>query len=56
SLLTEDNNPELIRKMLASFLELPAAVEERPASIEPVKEQVVAKSASARNLADSLPD
>ncbi|MCM4881266.1 plasmid partitioning/stability family protein [Escherichia coli] len=54
SLLTEDNNPELIRKMLASFLELP--VEERPASIEPVKEQVVAKSASARNLADSLPD
>ncbi|EMW9188860.1 plasmid stabilization protein [Escherichia coli] len=56
SLLTEDNNPELIRKMLASFLELPAAVEERPASIEPVKERVVAKSASARNLADSLPD
>lgn len=56
SLLTEDNNPELIRKMLSSFLELPSVVEERPAAVESMKEQVVVKSASARNLADSLPD
>ena len=56
SLLTKESNPELIRGMLASSLEVPAATEERPASAAPGKEQVVVESVSARNLANSLPD
>nr|WP_225312308.1 hypothetical protein [Salmonella sp.] len=48
----KDNN-QADRKMLAPSTELPAAVE-RPASDEPVKGKLFAKSASARNLADSL--
>ncbi|MGE0972298.1 plasmid partitioning/stability family protein [Klebsiella sp. WOUb02] len=64
ALLAEDTRPEMLRTMLASFLEIqpavaasaPNAAPAAPAPA-PVAEEVKAtESISARNLAGSLPD
>lgn len=62
ALLAEDTRPEMLRTMLASFLEIqPAAAVSAPgvapAAPAPVAEEVKeTESISARNLAGSLPD
>lgn len=62
ALLAEDTRPEMLRTMLASFLEIQPAVAVSapgvaPAAPAPVAEEVKeTESISARNLAGSLPD
>ncbi|CAD6149883.1 plasmid partitioning/stability family protein [Escherichia coli] len=60
SLLSGDNSPEVIRKMLVSFLEISPEVREasegNTSVSEDVKKPGVPKSRSAQNLANSLPD
>lgn len=60
SLLSGDNSPEVIRKMLVSFLEISPEVRENPegnpSASADVKKPGVSKSRSAQNLANSLPD
>ncbi|MFK3704900.1 plasmid stability protein [Raoultella sp. BIGb0138] len=62
ALLAEDTRPEMLRTMLASFLEIQPAVPApaptaAPAAPVPVAaEASAAESISARNLAGSLPD
>lgn len=60
SLLSGDNSPEVIRKMLVSFLEISPEVRENPegnpSASADVNKPGVSKSRSAQNLANSLPD